>query len=98
MTQERMRIACASGTDTFRMKPHVVAAVEADFDVFSVTVDRSQKQVLKLHRPDAIFIDYDPENTEQKGEFTGFMRMLTTHFPDIPVIIRTPVEDSKYRT
>lgn len=94
---EKLRLTCAADTETVCLRKHLADMLEDNFEIHFSSIDRSQRQVLEKHKPDVVFIDCEMMNQEQRGDLSGFLRMLNKHFPQIPVIIRAPTSALEQR-
>ena len=98
MSMERLRISCATDTETRRFRENLQNALNEQFDVHFVSIDRSQKSAIRRQTPDLIFVDCDLMNDEQLGELRGFLNMTVKHFSETPVILRAPTGEPEMRT
>jgi len=94
---ERLRVACASDTETKRLRTNLEEALKGQFDVRFVSIDRTQKSVIQKQSPDFIFADCDLMNDAQLGDLRGFLVMTAKHFPQTPVILRAPIQERETR-
>jgi len=95
---ERLRISCATDTETRRFRENLQNALNEQFDVHFVSIDRSQKTAIRKQTPDLIFVDCELMNNEQLGELRGFFNMTVKHFPKTPIILRAPTGEPEMRT